>query len=69
MVHLILNENSSQALAFLEYARTLPFVEISTDEENETMLTKDQFLLKFEESLKQVKENKTISVNELFDGE
>lgn len=69
MVHLFLKENSSQALAFLEYARTLPFVEIRTDDENETRLTKDQFLSKFEESLKQVKENKTISINELFDGE
>lgn len=62
-----IKENTQQARLFAQYIKTLPFVEV-VDQENNVQISKNQFLDDFKTSLKEVKQKKSKTLNNLFSG-
>lgn len=67
MVYLRLIDNSPQAMAFLEYIKTVSFIEIINEIEtkNDAKISKNQILTDIKESLEDVKANKTKPIKKL----
>ncbi len=68
MVHIKIKENSKKAKAFIEFARTMEFVEfVETDDlqGTNTKISKKQFLSDFKKSVEEVKQGKTKPIRNL----
>ena len=55
MLYLRIKEDSQQARAFAQYIKTLPFVEV-VEQTDEQPISKEQFLADFKDSLRAVKD-------------
>jgi len=66
MIYLRVKENTQQAKAFAQYAKTLDFVELIEDDEPK--ITKAQFTEDLKASFREVKQNKTKPLSLLLNG-
>jgi hypothetical protein len=67
MLYIKVKDNTRQAKGFVEYVKTLPFVEI-IDIENPDKLTKEQLLDDIKKSLKEIKDKKAKPLKNLING-
>jgi hypothetical protein len=67
MLYIKIKENTKQAKLFIQYIKTLPFVEFINIKDSDK-ITKEQFIADIKTSLTEVKEKKTKPLKRLFDG-
>ena len=72
MVTIKVRENSRQAKLFLEYVKSLSFVEFLEDTKNKTSIKKNKFESDIEKGLKEIKsirdgKSKPLSISALWD--